>query len=120
MLQPSSHDAAMFTRTHPASNGRNKHYARWLNRMGKGRFVPNLIREDGWEHQGANSDFLKSCSGKFADPSDGAHFTSQLEGITHQPPKPPFRPRLPHQNFRDFSKSLENSQKKSSILRISH
>jgi hypothetical protein len=34
----------------------------------------------------------------------------RLEGITHQPPKPPFRPRLPHQNFLDFSKSLENSK----------
>jgi hypothetical protein len=35
-----------------------------------------------------------------------------LEGITHQPPKPPSRPRLPHQNFLDFSKTLENSIKK--------
>jgi hypothetical protein len=34
----------------------------------------------------------------------------RLEVITHQPPKPSFRPRLPHQNFLDFSKSLENSK----------
>jgi hypothetical protein len=33
-----------------------------------------------------------------------------LEGITHQPPKPPFRLRLSYQNFLDFSKSLENSK----------
>jgi hypothetical protein len=39
-----------------------------------------------------------------------------LEGITHQPPKPPSRPRLPHQNFLDFSKSLENSKKKIQII----
>jgi hypothetical protein len=57
---------------------RKKHYARWLNRGSKDRFVPNLIREDGWEQQGADSDFLKSCSGKFADLSDGAHFTSHI------------------------------------------
>jgi hypothetical protein len=25
-----------------------------------------------------------------------------VEGITYQPPKPPFRPRLPHQNFSIF------------------
>jgi hypothetical protein len=64
--------------------------------MGKGRFVPNLIREDVWEHQGANSDFLKSCSGKFADLSDGAHFTSQLCYLTQhtllsEPNLPPFQ-----------------------------
>jgi hypothetical protein len=79
LQQPSSHDAAMFMRTRPVSNGRNKHYARWLDRMGEDGFVPNLICEDSLEQQqGANIDFLKSCSGKFAGLSDGAHFTSQL------------------------------------------
>jgi hypothetical protein len=29
--------------------------------------------------------------------------------IDHQPPKPPSRPRLPHQNFLDFSNSLEKT-----------
>jgi len=38
----------------------------------------------------------------------GAGF--RLEGFTHQPPKPPFRPRLPHQKLLDFSKSLKNSK----------
>jgi hypothetical protein len=33
-----------------------------------------------------------------------------LAGFTGQPPTPLNRPRQPHQNFDDFSKSLENSK----------
>jgi hypothetical protein len=77
-------------------DGRKKYYTRWLNRVSKDRFVPNLIREDGWKTQGTNSDFLKSCSGKFAGRSDGAHFTSQLCYLTQhtllsEPNLPPFQ-----------------------------
>ncbi len=33
-----------------------------------------------------------------------------VEGFTRQPPKPLNHPRQPHQNFLDFSKSLEKSK----------
>jgi hypothetical protein len=76
-------------------DGRKKYYARWLNRASKDRLcLISSVRIAG--NARGEQCFLKSCSGKFAGMSDGAHFTSQLcyrtqHNFPSEPNLPPFQ-----------------------------